>query len=241
MMRQLPTATAAILDRLGGNLVVSCQAPPNHPLAGANMIAALCRCAAEGGAAGVRVNGVEGVRTGLANTELPVIGLYKEWRKGRLLSGGRPAITPTVKDAVALAAAGAHVVAFEATRELHGDRLEQHIEAVRHAVNVPLLADVSTLEEGVVAYRSGADLVGTTLSGYTSDSREQVGPDLALVAELTKAGVPTVAEGRIGSPDEAVAALRAGAFFVVVGAAITDARALTALFASGIAEGKAQR
>ena len=240
MSEQFSTATAAILDRLGGHLVVSCQAPPNHPLAAPNMIAALCRCAAEGGAAGVRVNGVEGVRTGLANTELPVIGLYKEWRKGRLSNGGRPAITPTVKDAVALAGAGAHVVAFEATRELHGDGLGRHIEAVRHAVNVPLLADISTLEEGVLAYRCGADLVGTTLSGYTPDSRKQHGPDLALVAELTKAGVPTVAEGRISSPDEAVAAIRAGASFVVIGAAITDARALTAVFASGIARGKAE-
>ena len=102
-----------VLAQLRGKLVVSCQAPPGHPLAPAEMIAALCRCSAEGGAAGVRVDGAPVVRAVAAATGLPVIGLEKAWGTGHGLSEGRPAITPTVGAAVSLASAGAAIVAVE--------------------------------------------------------------------------------------------------------------------------------
>jgi N-acylglucosamine-6-phosphate 2-epimerase len=94
------------------------------------------------------------------------------------------------------------------------------------------MADVSTVAEGLAAYDAGADLVSTTLSGYTSDSVAMEGPDLQLVEELALRGVPTVAEGRIGSPQQARSALERGAMFVVVGRAITDPVFQTAAYVS---------
>ncbi len=121
---------------------------------------------------------------------------------------------------------------------MHGDRLAAHVRAVRAAVANLILADVSTLEEGLAAQAAGADLVGTTLSGYTADSPPRPGPDLALVEALATRGVRTVAEGRISTPGQGRAALDAGALFIVVGGAITDPRARTALFAAALGAGR---
>lgn len=223
-----------LVARLAGTLVVSCQAPPGHPFAGPQYIAALCRCAEGGGAAGVRVDATEGVTVAREAVSVAVIGLKKAWTSGRRLTNGRPAITPTVEDARSLAAAGADIVAFEATRELHGEELLAHLRAVRSEIDAVLLADVSTLAEGLAAFEAGVDLVGSTLSGYTPDSPSQDGPDLHLVAELAARGVPTVAEGRIREPDEARVALEAGAHFVVVGGAITDPLQRTTRFVEAL-------
>jgi N-acylglucosamine-6-phosphate 2-epimerase len=225
-----------LIDKLGGRLVVSCQAPPGHPLAELHTIVALCRCAERGGAAGVRVDSVEAVRAAKQAVGIPVLGLKKAWQGHRGLTGGRPAITPEVQDAVDLAGAGADIVAVEATRELRGNRFAKHLGLLRSAIDIPVLADVSTVGEGVAAYAAGADLVGTTLSGYTVQSERQPGPDLALVRELAGRGIPTVAEGRISTPEQASAAIGAGAIFVVVGKAITDPLARTATFVAAIAD-----
>jgi N-acylglucosamine-6-phosphate 2-epimerase len=224
-----------VIEELEGKLVVSCQAPPGHPLANTRSIVALCRCAAQGGAAGLRVEGAKGVRAARAAVDLPVIGIKKIWNGKHELSGARPAITPEISDAFELAAAGASIVAIEATMELHQERASAYVKEVCRHVDALIMADVSTLAEGLEAYNAGADLIATTLSGYTSGSPYQHGPDLALVSELASRGIPTVAEGHITSPDQAVAALEAGARFVVVGRAITDPLERTTAFASALA------
>ncbi len=79
---------------------------------------------------------------------------------------------------------------------------------------------------------AGADLIGTTLAGYTGERKKTVGPDLELLGILSVAdlGCPVVAEGRIHTPDQARAALDAGAFAVVVGTAITHPATTTGWF-----------
>ncbi len=196
----------------------------------------MCRCAALGGAAGLRVDGAVAVRSASDVTGLPVIGLEKVWRTSVALREGRPAITPTVTGAVLLAAAGAAIVAVEATKELHGAGASDHLKAVRGEMAALVMADVSTLAEGMAAYDAGADLVSTTLSGYTADSVLTEEPDLQLVAELAQRGVPTVAEGRICSPQLARLALERGAVFVVVGKAITDPVFQTAAYVAAMSE-----
>jgi N-acylglucosamine-6-phosphate 2-epimerase len=52
-LSQLP----ALLERLKGGLIVSCQALPDEPLYGAGHMAAMARAAALGGAAVIRTNG----------------------------------------------------------------------------------------------------------------------------------------------------------------------------------------
>jgi N-acylglucosamine-6-phosphate 2-epimerase len=188
----------------------------------------------------LRVEGTDGVRAARSAVDLPVIGLRKVWHGEYGLTGGRPAITPEVKDALALAVAGAEIVAVEATFELHRERAAEHLRVVRREVDALVMADISTLEEGLAAYDAGADLIATTLSGYTASSPVRHGPNLALVGELASKGVPTVAEGHITAPEQALAALEAGARFVVVGKAITDPLERTRAFVSTLAARKVE-
>ena len=85
------------------------------------------------------------------------------------------------------------------------------------------MADISTLEEGIHAYKSGVDLIGITMSGYTEYSAKLEGPDYNLVEALAKTlPIPVIAEGRIHEPYQAAAMFEKGAYAVVVGGAITD-------------------
>jgi N-acylglucosamine-6-phosphate 2-epimerase len=227
-----------IIERLRGGLIVSCQAAPPSPLRDSRIIAALAQCAELGGAAAVRVDSPDDITAVRRAVSITVIGIYK-------MRGAAPVyITPTYHAAQAVARAGADIVAVQATSERTpaADPLPDLIARLHTEWGVPVMADVATLEEGREAAAAGADLVATTMSGYTPSSRQISGPDLDLVAELAGAlQVPVVAEGRIGTPDEAAAALRAGAWAVVVGRAITMPEAITARFVEAMAPPTLQR
>lgn len=225
-----PDRRTALLARLSGGLVVSCQARPGEPLHGAAMMAAMARAAVAGGAVGVRINGVEDVVATRAAVEVPVIGLWKDGDDGVY-------ITPTLDHALSVAAAGADIVALDATARPRRDgrSLEDTLTALRARHGVLVMADVSSYDEGVEAAAAGADIVGTTLSGYTGGGRVPAGPDLELVEKLAAdLGVPVFAEGRITSPAQAAEALARGAFAVVVGGAITRPAAITARFVAAL-------
>lgn len=200
-----------------GGLIVSCQALPHEPLHGGDTMAKMAAAAVQSGAVGIRTNGVFDILTIKQAVQVPVIGLIK-----RDMPGSAVFITPTLAEVAAIVAAGADIVAMDMTdRE---DRLEavKPLIAYAHAHGVAVMADVSTLAEGIAAERLGADYVGTTLSGYTPYSRQQEAPDLALIEELSRAiRTPVVAEGRIWTPEDAAKAVEAGAAHVVVGSAIT--------------------
>ncbi|MET8468503.1 putative N-acetylmannosamine-6-phosphate 2-epimerase [Streptomyces sp. NPDC006422] len=225
-----PSSTA-LADALAGRLIVSCQAPPGDPMRETGTLVRLARSAAAGGAAAIRTNEPEVVAAIRAAVELPLIGLWKDGDTGVY-------ITPTVRHAVAIAEAGADVVAIDATDRPRpdGSTFAAAAEAV-HAAGALVMADVATYDEGVTAVAEGADLVSTTLSGYAPGSPRQEGPDLDLVAALAAAlDVPVVAEGRIRTPHEAAQALARGAHSVVVGTAITAPTALTGQFVAGLAQ-----
>lgn len=225
--------THATLGQLRGRLIVSCQALPESPLRDPGAIAALAQCAECGGAAGVRVDGPDDVAAVRRAVAIPIIGIHK-------VRGISPVyITPTFEAGQAVARAGAEIVAVQATRERQAaaDPLAQLIARLHRECRVAVMADVSTLEEGVEAAAAGADLVATTMAGYTPQSRRTPGPDLELVRNLARRlSVPVVAEGRIRTPAEAAQAIRAGAWAVVVGRAITMPEAITESFAKAIAE-----
>lgn len=218
-----------LLRALAGGLVVSCQALPGEPLHGPRFMSAMAAAAEAGGAVGVRVNGPDDVTAVRAAVDVPVIGLWKDGEEGVY-------ITPTLRHALAVADAGADIVALDATGRPRRDGLTlPDTIAALHDRGVLVMADVSTADEGLAAADAGADLVGTTLSGYTPYSPAQSAPDLALVRALAaRLTVPVVAEGRISSPAEAAAARAAGAHTVVVGGAITRPTALTARFAAAL-------
>jgi N-acylglucosamine-6-phosphate 2-epimerase len=89
------------------------------------------------------------------------------------------------------------------------------------------MADVDDFAAGVAAREAGADLVATTLAGYTGGAVPEI-PDLGLVAALAdELDCPVVAEGRYWHPCQVRAALDAGAYAVVVGTAVTNPMAIT--------------
>lgn len=211
------------LELLRDSLVASVQASAGTPARDTHVIGALAESALLGGASGLRLNGPEDLRRVRSATAVPLIGLHKVW------NGVRNVITPDVALAEGLAAAGADVIAVDATTEQLGADFGL-LGRIAQATGLPVMADVSTEEEGRRAWEAGAAVVGTTLSGYTPHSPRQDGPDLDLVAALAAAGIPTIAEGRYQTPEQVRAAFDAGAFAVVVGGAITDPIALTRRF-----------
>ena len=240
MKRNLYTVTTLYsslpptLAALRGGLVVSCQALPDEPLYGASIMARLAVAARGGGAVGIRANTPTDVRAiREAVPDLPLIGLFKV-----VLPGWEDVyITPRLEDAVAVADAGADIIALDATLRPHPEgTTAAFIRTVKERTGKLVMADIDNEASAVAAAEAGADILSTTLSGYTADSPALTGPDLDLVRRLCGLGlsVPVVAEGRIHSPDDARAALDAGAFAVVVGGAITRPQQITARFAAAL-------
>lgn len=215
----------AVKRDLRGGLVVSCQAPAGSLLRDPDIQARIARTAYLGGAVGVRLNGPEDVAAAAGCVDVPIIGLHKVPGRRRFV------ITPTFELAAGLAAAGAHIVALDCTVEARGTDLSD-VARIQAELGRLVMADVSTLDEGLRAWESGADLVGTTLSGYTPDSPPPPddAPDLDLIHALVERGVDVAAEGRFRSPAQVRAAFEAGAHTVVVGGAITDPFTMTRLF-----------
>ena len=219
----------SILQGIKAGLIVSCQALTDEPLHGSEFMARMAIAAKEGGAVAIRANGYSDIKAIKEAVNLPVIGIVK-----RIYADSDVYITPTMKEVEEVIQAGAEIVAIDATKRKRPDGVElaSLIRAIREKYPQALImADVSTLEEGVQACDYGVDLVGTTLSGYTSYSPSLSGPDLELIKGLV-AGVriPVIAEGRVSSPEEASLCLEKGAWSVVVGTAITRPQEITKNF-----------
>jgi N-acylglucosamine-6-phosphate 2-epimerase len=219
----------AALERMRGGLVVSVQAAPGSPLAAPEHLAAIARAVEAGGAAGIRTEGVDAVRAIREAVQVPVIGLVK-----RRVPGSEVYITPGLEDALAVAKAGAELVALDATERSRpgGTSGAEFVAAAAAELPGMIVADVDRSSAGSAAAAAGAAAVATTLSGYTDASGEAgagfAAPDIALVEELAGAvDVPVLAEGRYGRAEDVRAAFDAGAFAVVVGTAITDPAELT--------------
>lgn len=216
-----------IVGGLRGRLVVSCQAYPGEPMRSPETMAAVAAAAVQGGAAAVRVQGLEDVRATVEAVDVPVLGLWKDGDAGVY-------ITPTLRHAAAVAEAGAHVVAVDATRRPRpdGSTFAEAVRLLHEEHGVLVMADCDDLSSAVAAAEAGADLLGTTLAGYTDARPRTDGPDLDLLRAVTAElpGHPVVAEGRIHTHEHARAALAAGAHAVCVGTAITHPTSLTRWF-----------
>lgn len=223
-----------IIEQLHGGLIVSCQAYPGEPLQDADVMRRMAQAAVIGGAVGIRAKGIDDVRLINQVIDVPLIGLVKIGSAGVY-------ITPTVEHAVAVAEAGAGIVAIDGTRRPRPDGLDlpATIAAIHDQTGALVLADVGDLEDGLASAAAGADLVSTTLAGYTDSRPRTYGPDIGLVRELTsRIDLPVLAEGRIRTTDQASACLEAGAYAVVVGTAITHPTSITRWFADALKEGQ---
>jgi N-acylglucosamine-6-phosphate 2-epimerase len=208
-----------------GSLIVSCQAEGGSPFNDPLFIRAFAKAAKLGGAAGLRLQGVDNIEAVRAEQDLPIIGLIKRHNEDL----GDIYITPELLDVTNVINAGADIVAFDATLRKRPVPVADLIHAI-HQRGKLAMADISTAVEAVTALEAGADYVSTTLSGYTSYSPQQEGPDLELISDLAERGIRPVAEGRIRTPQEARQALERGALAVVVGSAITRPEVVTGWF-----------
>ncbi|WP_236794377.1 N-acetylmannosamine-6-phosphate 2-epimerase [Amycolatopsis sp. GM8] len=221
-----------LLNSLQGGLVVSCQSNPGEAFHSSAAMAMFARTALASGAVGIRAQGPDDVALIHQDIPLPQIGLWKTHPAHGVF------ITPTLEHALAVARAGAEIIAIDGTRRPRPDglTLRETITAIHERTNALVMADVATAADATAAQDAGSDMVSTTLSGYTDDTRDKGdGPDFDLlrttVAALT---VPVFAEGRIRTPELAAEAIALGAHAVVVGTAITDPTTITSWFVQAI-------
>lgn len=216
---------SSMLSSLKGKLVVSCQAYIGEPLFGAHIMAKMATAAKIGGAVGIRANYPQDIKAIKEETSLPVIGIWK-----KVYQDSPVYITPTLNEAVSVAEAGADIVALDATARTrpNNEQISDIIKHLKAQYSCLVMADISTLQEGIEAEKMGFDIISTTLSGYTHYSEWHDHPDFELVSSLVKhVSIPVFAEGRIHTPDQAVTCLQHGAYAVVVGSSITRPELIT--------------
>lgn len=222
-----------IINQLKGTVIVSVQAMPSEPLYLEKCMIAMMKSVITGGASALRVAGARDVRNAKRLFSVPVIGLTKpnqipkNWKEIVY-------ITPTLKDVIELIEAGADIIATDATQRKrpNNEKLQDLFKFI-HINKRLAMADISTLEEGIKAEELGADILSTTLAGYTLESSNSPAsePDFELLKELVKnTKLPIVLEGRIWEPEQVTKAFELGAHCVVIGSAITRPQLITKRF-----------
>ena len=225
------------VEKIKGALVVSCQALEHEPLHSSFIMGRMALAAEEGGAKGIRANTVEDIAEIRKNIDLPIIGIIK-----KNYEDSDVYITPTMKEVDALVEAGVEIIAMHATDEKRpgGIGLEEFFREVKQKYpNQLFMADCSTVEEALLAEKLGFDFLGTTLVGYTKQSKglhiEE--NDFEIIRELlAKAKKPIIAEGNIDTHEKAKRVLDLGCYSVVVGSSITRPQLITQKYVNAINE-----
>lgn len=206
-----------VLEALRGGLIVSVQARAQSAIDDPGVLAALARAAQENGAAGVRIAGVRNLEAVRKRVTVPIVGIIK-----REYPGFEPYITPTLREVREILSAGAEIVAFDATARIRPEAGLAEIVSAIHAAGALAMADCAEAADAVCAHAEGADILATTLCGYTKETAGHALPALDLVRELRTLDAFVICEGGIHSPAQASEALATGADAVVVGTAITN-------------------
>ena len=230
-----------LFDLIKGTIVVSCQATPGEPLymKDQSIMYLMARAAKQAGAKMIRTSSVRDIVEIKEETGLPVIGLIK-----REYPGYTGRITMTMREVDECMEAMADIVSIDCMDCERGDGLTppEFLRQVKAKYpNIIIMADCATLEEAVAAYEAGADLVGSTMNGYTPQTRDCKGdPNYELVRQMVAAlPCPVIAEGRVHTPEQARKMLEIGAWAVVVGGAITRPLEIANRFMAAVKDFKA--
>lgn len=222
-----------MIEKIKGTVIVSVQAMPSEPLYAESAMLAMMKSVVNGGAGALRVAGVRDVVNAKKNFKIPIIGITKP----NVIPKNYKEIvyiTPNVKDVLDLTNAGADIIAFDGTQRKrpNGENIKDLIKYI-HINKKIAMADISTIEEGLKAADAGADILSTTLAGYTLESSDSPDsePDFELLKTLAKeTNVPVILEGRIWEPSQVDKAFELGAHAVVIGSAITRPQLITKRF-----------
>ena len=223
------------VESLKGKLIVSCQALPHEPLHSSFIMGRMALAAKEGGAYGIRANTKEDIAEIQTQVDLPVIGIVK-----RDYEDSNVYITPTMREINELMEVKPDIIALDATHSLRpgGRTLDEFYREIRNSYPEQLLmADCSTVEEAVFADQLGFDFIGTTLVGYTDQSKSLKieSNDFEIIRQIVaKVKHRVIAEGNINTPEKARRVIELGAFSVVVGSIITRPQLITKSFAEAL-------
>ncbi|MDO4333788.1 MAG: N-acetylmannosamine-6-phosphate 2-epimerase [Eubacteriales bacterium] len=222
-----------ILNQIKGGLIVSCQALEDEPLHDSYIMSRMAYAAQCGGAKGIRANSVSDIQKIKESVRLPMIGIIKT-----VYPDSQVYITPTMREIDALAENGVEIIAMDGTDRIRPGNmtLEELFGQVREKYPDQLfMADCATLADGLKAETLGFDLVGTTLCGYTEETRDVPIPNYGLIHELSgQVKIPVIAEGGIWSPEQLKRAMENRAFAAVIGTAITRPREITQRYVNAI-------
>jgi N-acylglucosamine-6-phosphate 2-epimerase len=222
------TLEAQLLSTLKQSLIASCQPVDDGPMDKVEHVVAMALAAVDGGAKGLRIEGVANVKAVAKATTTPIVGIVK-----RDLTDSPVRITPFIDDVKALAQAGASIIAFDGTVRQRPTAVLDLLAAI-HQAGCIAMADCADYETGLMLAQHGCTFIGSTMSGYTDLDNIPNEPDYQLVAAWVEQDLNVIAEGRYNSPERAAKAIELGAFSVTVGSAITRIEHITQWFVGSI-------
>lgn len=216
-----------VLAQIKHGLIASCQPVDDGPMDHPEIVAAMAQASVNGGAVGLRIEGIDNLVATRSKVKVPIIGIVK-----RDLVDSPIRISPFLEDIDALAKAGADIIAFDGTDRIRPVTREAIVERI-HQLGCLAMADCSNLAEGLYCHQLGVEIIGSTMSGYTGGD-VPVEPDYQLVTDLVTAGCTVMAEGRYNSPELAKKAIELGAYSVTVGSALTRLEHIVSWFVEAV-------
>lgn len=226
-----------VIEKIHKKLIISCQASSGDPIYEDDCLLSIIKSVIHGGASGLRLAGVKDIANTRKISNIPVIGitkpdpLPKNWKEIVY-------ITPTFGHAKEISDAGADIIAIDGTsRKRPEENLAELIEKIHAELKKPVMVDCATLEEGLMCRVFGADIISTTLSGYTLETLDKNTdePDFELLKSLIKVlDCPIILEGRIWTVEHVKKAFDLGAYSVVIGSAVTRPQLITKRFVEAV-------
>lgn len=234
MTKHIPlTDKNEILEALKGEVVISCQALPDEPLHSSYIMGRMAYAAMLAGAKGIRANTVVDIKEIKTTVDLPIIGIIKK------VYGDNPVfITPTMEEIDALVEEGVEIIALDATNRLRpdGTTITEAFPLIREKYpNQMFMADCSSYEDAKLASELGFDCLGSTLAGYTEETKGTKLPDFTMIENMVKnLDQPVIAEGGISTPEELKQVMDLNVHAAVVGSAITRPLEIAKRFISSV-------
>lgn len=228
---------AELLDKFKGKLIVSCQAVDDEPLNDPTAIKLMAKACVQGGAKALRLSQSEHIRAVRSILpDVPAIGLIK-----RHYPQSPVYITTTRREIDELIDLDVECIALDATDRPRPSQttvagLVKYARA--RAPRKLLMADCASAADVRRALDLGFDLIGTTLRGYTEETkgRSNVEGGYAFVRDCLKVTPGNlIAEGGVNEPGQVRELLGFGCFAVVVGSAITRPQEIVKRFMRALA------